>query len=167
MRDNFCEELADNIYKFYQLYYEPNFGIVSYGTYSNDQIIRRTFAWKDHLKIWNDTYFCWLDEFEIDNWNTLMSQNLLLIHCLRIENFPKIELQEFLWRSRILPLILFLLTINTCRFLFIWGMVFALNLRMLRGIELIMINYTYVWIILKENNLKHSSSLHKTYRVKF
>jgi len=44
VRDNFCEELADNIYKFYQLYYEPNFGIVSYGTYSNDQIIRRTFA---------------------------------------------------------------------------------------------------------------------------
>jgi len=33
-RDKFCEELAKNIYKFYQLYYEPNYGIVSYGTYS-------------------------------------------------------------------------------------------------------------------------------------
>jgi len=43
-RDSFCEELADNIYKFYQLYYEPNYGIVSYGTYSKDQIIRRTFG---------------------------------------------------------------------------------------------------------------------------
>jgi len=43
-RDRFCEELADNIYKFYQLYYEPNYGIDSYGTYFNDQIIRRTFG---------------------------------------------------------------------------------------------------------------------------
>jgi len=44
VRDRFCEELANNIYKFYQLYYEPNYGIVSYGTYSNDQMIRRTFG---------------------------------------------------------------------------------------------------------------------------
>jgi len=43
-RDRFCEELANNIYKFYQLYYEPKYGIVSYGTYSKDQIIRRTFG---------------------------------------------------------------------------------------------------------------------------
>jgi len=44
VRDRFCEELANNIYKFYQLYYEPNYGIVSYGTYSKDQMSRRTFG---------------------------------------------------------------------------------------------------------------------------
>jgi len=43
-RDKFCEELAKNIYKFYKLYYEPNYGIVSYGTYSTNKKIRRTFG---------------------------------------------------------------------------------------------------------------------------
>jgi len=31
-QDKFCEELAKNIYKFYQLYYEPQYDIVDYGT---------------------------------------------------------------------------------------------------------------------------------------